>query len=505
MANDSTRKRATVPTSRFGRMVQFGLLGSELALSAAVGTARQLSSGKPVDLTAALLTTGNAEMLARRLAVLRGPAMKLGQLLSLSGEELVPEEFRRALDILRSQGYAMPDAQLHRVLGREYGKGWRDRFTQFDDEPVAAASIGQIHRARKVGGRDLALKIQYPGVARSVDSDIDNLASLLRRLDFLPVQLDVPALTAEAKRQLKLETDYESEARHLDRYRKLVAVMPDVVVPRVDRTLTTRHILAMDWIEGEPLEALASEAVPQARRNAVARTLYELMFRELFEFRFMQTDPNFANYLYLPATHQVALLDLGSVGEYPAPLVAGYQAICRAMLTGDEAALREGMFAVGYAHPDDPEPMTQNAMEIIRLACEPLAASRAVRLRRVGPRRARARPRPGGRVWQGHALTAAGLAVPAPQADRHVPDLRAAARPAQRARADREVRLTNRWVRAPALAGTDVSLDWPPARTVSLPCGRPSGTPRHRTCRPPRRPAPAPPSETARARAGPSA
>jgi predicted unusual protein kinase regulating ubiquinone biosynthesis (AarF/ABC1/UbiB family) len=298
--------------------------------------------------------------------------MKLGQLLSLSGEELVPEEFRRALDVLRSQGYSMPDSQLRRVLGREYGKGWQDKFAHFDFEPVAAASIGQIHRARKHGGRELALKIQYPGVARSVDSDVDNLATLLRRLDFLPLQLDVPALASEAKRQLKLETDYENEARHLERYRKLVAVMPDVVVPRVDRALTTRHVLAMDWIDGEPLEALASEAVPQARRNAVARTLYELLFRELFEFRFVQTDPNFANYLYLPATHQVALLDLGSAGEYPAALVASYRDACRALIAEDDRALREAMFAIGYAHSDDPEPMIRNAADVIRLACEPL-------------------------------------------------------------------------------------------------------------------------------------
>lgn len=372
MSAEHTRKRGAVPTTRLGRALQFGMLTGGLAFSAAVGTARQVTSGKPIDLAASLLTPGNAEMLARRLATLRGPAMKLGQLLSLSGEELIPEEFRRALEILRAQGYAMPDGQLRRALGREFGKGWQDRFARFDMEPVAAASIGQIHRARKVGGRELALKIQYPGVARSVDSDVDNLASLLRRLDFMPLQLDVPALAAEAKRQLKLETDYETEARNLDRYRKLAAVMPDVVVPRVDRTLSTRHVLAMDWIEGEPLEALASEAVPQARRNAVARILYELMFRELFQFHFMQTDPNLANYLYLPATHQVALLDLGSVGEYAAPLVAGYKTIVRAMLTDDEQQLRAGLHAVGYTHPDDPEPMTQNAMAIIRLACEPL-------------------------------------------------------------------------------------------------------------------------------------
>jgi predicted unusual protein kinase regulating ubiquinone biosynthesis (AarF/ABC1/UbiB family) len=354
-------------------MLRFGLLTGELALSAAVGTARQLTSGRRVDVAAAVLTPGNANLLARRLAELRGPAMKVGQLLSLPGDELMPDEFRRALEMLRSQGYAMPDSQLRRLLGREYGKGWQRKFARFDFEPVAAASIGQVHRAQKHGGRELALKVQYPGVARSVDSDIDNLASLLRRLDFIPTRLDVSALAAEAKRQLKLETDYESEARNLERYRRLLADMPELVVPRVDRTLTTRHILAMDWIEGEPLEALASEVVPQARRNAAARTLYELMLRELFEFRFMQTDPNFANFLYLPATHQVALLDLGSAGEYPVSLVESYRNVCRAVLAGDEAALRAAVFAIGYAHPGDPEPMTRNALDIVRLICEPLA------------------------------------------------------------------------------------------------------------------------------------
>jgi predicted unusual protein kinase regulating ubiquinone biosynthesis (AarF/ABC1/UbiB family) len=367
------RKRSAVPASRFSRVLRFGLLSGELALATAVGTAKQLSSGKRPDLAAALLTPGTADLLARRLATLRGPAMKLGQILSLHGEDLLPESFQAALSMLRSQGYSMPDTQLRRVLGREYGKGWQQRFAQFEFEPVAAASIGQVHRVVKHGGRELALKIQYPGVARSVDSDVDNLASLLRRLDFLPVKLDIESLVAEAKRQLKLETDYDAEARNLERYRRLVGEMPELVVPRVDRSLTTRHILAMDWVEGEPLEGLASEAVPSTRRNAVARTLYELMFRELFEFRFMQTDPNIANYLYVPATRQIALLDLGSVGEYPAAFSEGYRRVCRAVLAGDRDGLRAAAFDIGYAHPDDPEPMIRNAVDIIELACEPLA------------------------------------------------------------------------------------------------------------------------------------
>jgi len=374
MADKAQRKRSAVPTSRVGRMLRFGMLSGELAMSAALNTAKRLSAGKRPDLAAAFLTPGNAELLARRLASLRGPAMKVGQMLSLQSDEIVPEEFRNALSMLRSQGYAMPDAQLKRVLGREYGKGWERKFARFDVEAVAAASIGQIHRARKHGGRELALKIQYPGVARSVDSDVDNLASLLRRLDFLPVSLDVEAIAREAKRQLRLETDYEAEARHLEHYGRLTLDMrEEVVVPRVDRTLTTRRILAMDWIEGDPLETLASAAVPQSRRNAVARTLQELMLRELLEFRFMQSDPNFANYLYLPATHQLALLDLGSACEFPTEFVESYRRLCRAVLARDDAGIRQAAFEIGYAHPDDPEHMIRGAVEIIRLVSEPLA------------------------------------------------------------------------------------------------------------------------------------
>jgi predicted unusual protein kinase regulating ubiquinone biosynthesis (AarF/ABC1/UbiB family) len=373
MTEPPSRKRSAVPASRLGRIVRFGLMGGELALGAVLGTARQLSRGNRFDLASAVLTPGNAERLARRLATLRGPAMKLGQILSLQGEDIIPEEFGNALAMLRSQGYSMPDAQLKRVLGREYGKGWQQKFEQFDFEPVAAASIGQIHRVVKQGGRELALKIQYPGVARSVDSDVDNLASLLRSLVFLPVSVDVTALATEAKRQLKLETDYEAEARNLDRYRRMLADLPDVIVPRVDRSLTTRRILAMDWIDGEPLEALASESIPQARRNAAARLLQEIMFREIFEFRFVQSDANIANYLHLPATQQLALLDLGSTVQFTAELVEGYRRICRAVLAGNEAGIRAGALEIGYVRPDDPEPMIRNAVEIIGLACEPIA------------------------------------------------------------------------------------------------------------------------------------
>jgi len=126
-----------------------------------------MARGEAPDFRGALLSAPNARRFAERLARLRGAAMKIGQLVSMQGEDMVPAEFAQALSVLRSQAAPMPHQQLRRVLGREYGTGWEHRFVAFDYEPVAAASIGQVHRVTTEDRRDLALKIQYPGVARS--------------------------------------------------------------------------------------------------------------------------------------------------------------------------------------------------------------------------------------------------------------------------------------------------------------------------------------------------
>ena len=256
------------------------------------------------------------------------------------------------------------------MLGREYGKGWERRFSTFDYEPIAAASIGQVHRATTPDGRDLALKIQYPGVARSIASDVDNVAVLLRLFNLLPLHLDVGGLAAEAKRQLAQEADYLSEARFLERYARLVADEPALLVPRVHWDLTTSRVMAMDFVEGEPLDVL--DDAPQARRDAVGSLLERLLFRELFEFRVMQTDPNFANYLYLPASGRVALLDFGATQRFGAAFVANYARITRAVIDGDRAAVAREAIRIGYAAADDTPERLQAVVDVIFLVCEPL-------------------------------------------------------------------------------------------------------------------------------------
>ena len=364
------RSPSAIPQTRLGRFARIGLAAGELAAGAAAEGLKRFARGQPADLGSALFSGSNARRLAARLGRLRGAAMKIGQLVSLQGEDVLPAEFAQALAVLRAQATPMPQQQLRGVLGREYGKGWERRFATFDYEPVAAASIGQVHRATAADGRDLALKIQYPGVARSITSDIDNVAALLRLFNLLPLDIDVAGLAAEAKRQLAQEADYVSEARLLERYAHLVTDEPALIVPKVHWDLTTTRVMAMDFVEGEPLEAL--DDATQARRDAVGALLERLLFRELFEFRVMQTDPNFANYLYQPASGRVALLDFGATQRYGAAFVGHYARIARAVIDGDRSVVAREACRIGYAAADDSPERLQAVVDIIFLVCEPL-------------------------------------------------------------------------------------------------------------------------------------
>jgi predicted unusual protein kinase regulating ubiquinone biosynthesis (AarF/ABC1/UbiB family) len=363
---------APVPQTRLGRLARVGLAAAELAAGGALESLRGLARGGGGSARSAVFSARNAERLAERLAHLRGAAMKLGQILSLQGEDVLPPEFAHALAVLRAEAAPMPVAQLRRVLAREYGKGWELRFSRFDVDPVAAASIGQVHRVLTRDGRDLALKIQYPGVARSIASDVDNVAALLRLFNLLPIGLDVAAIAAQAKRQLTQEADYRKEAQFLESYAKLVAGDPLLVVPRVHRDLTTTRIMAMDFVEGVPLESLAEPGIPQSRRDAAGALLERLLFRELFEFRVMQTDPNFANYLYQPGSGRIVLLDFGATQTFDADFVARYARVTRAVVDGDLDAVARHAAAIGYVAADDPPERVRAAVDMILLVCEPL-------------------------------------------------------------------------------------------------------------------------------------
>lgn len=335
-----------VPSARLSRLASFGQLAGGIAGGVLAEGVRRLASGERPQLSDLLLTPANALRVTEQLSRLRGAAMKLGQMISLDAGDLLPAELTTILARLREAAHFMPPAQLNRVLVAEWGADWRRRFARFEATPIAAASIGQVHRAMLPDGRLLAIKVQYPGIAASIDADVDNVASLLRLSGLLPATLDIAPLLAGAKRQLREEADYRREAAQMVRYRDLLADDPAFVVPAPMAELSGERVLAMEFVAGQSIEAL--HHAPQATRDAAMTALLGLVLRELFEFGYMQTDPNFANYRWQPETGRIALLDFGAARPVPEQTVAAYRRLMLAGLAQDHAALRAALDEVGF-------------------------------------------------------------------------------------------------------------------------------------------------------------
>jgi predicted unusual protein kinase regulating ubiquinone biosynthesis (AarF/ABC1/UbiB family) len=255
--------------------------------------------------------------------------------------DVLPAELTAILSKLRDSAHRMPPQQLNQVLIAEWGADWRRKFSHFEATPIAAASIGQVHRATLPDGRQLAIKVQYPGVADSIEADVDNVASLLKLSNLLPQSLDIAPLLAEAKVQLREEANYVREAEQMCHYAELLQGEPDFIVPAPYTALSTRRVLAMDFIAGRPIETLEGES--QDVRNRIMTALLGLVLRELFTFGYMQTDPNFANYRWQPDTGRLVLLDFGAARPIPARTVAAYTRLMAAGLAGDCDALREAL------------------------------------------------------------------------------------------------------------------------------------------------------------------
>ena len=360
---------SSVPRSRFERLAHLGGLAGRVAGGMLAEGMRQVARGNLPSTADLLLTPANARRVSDKLSELRGAAMKVGQLLSMDAGDILPAELAAILARLRADARPMPMSEVVTVMQESFGQGWENHFKRFSFTPMAAASIGQVHAAISQSDRQLALKIQYPGIRQSIDSDVDNVATLLNVSRLVPNGLDLQPLLQEAKCQLHQEADYLLEAAHLRRFAIALEDTPEFMVPGVDEELTRENILAMDFLEGEPIESLTSAT--QTTRDRVVELLLELLFRELFEFGMIQTDPNFANFLYNPGTRQLGLLDFGATRRYPATVIEAYRGLLDATLRADHVAMSESAQAIGYFREDIHARQRAAVMELFVLATEP--------------------------------------------------------------------------------------------------------------------------------------
>ncbi|MEL6464345.1 MAG: AarF/ABC1/UbiB kinase family protein [Pseudomonadota bacterium] len=335
--HSGTSRPLSVPAGRLTRMGRMGSLAAGVAGRMAVESVRHWGRGDRPVARDLLLTPANMRRIADELARLRGAAMKVGQLVSMDNGDVLPPELADVMARLRADADFMPPTQLRDVLDAEWGSGWRARFARFDVRPIAAASIGQVHRATLPDGAELAIKVQYPGIARSIDSDVANIGRLIRVSGLLPDGFDLGPYLGEARAQLHEEADYHAEAAHLERFGALLARDDRFVLPLLHGPMTTLRVLAMEFVASEPIEVLADAA--QTERDRVVQALCDLMLREVFQFGVMQTDPNFANYRYDRESGRIVLLDFGATRAIPAVLAKQMSRLVRAGLSNDRVAV----------------------------------------------------------------------------------------------------------------------------------------------------------------------
>ncbi|HCG5921091.1 TPA: AarF/ABC1/UbiB kinase family protein [Vibrio parahaemolyticus] len=368
-------KERNLPTHRISRFSKFASLATRVAGNVIAEGTKQIAKGNRPKAKDLLLTPQNIARLTDQLAHLRGAAMKLGQMLSMDAGDILEPELAEILARLRSNADPMPSKQLNSVMVNALGEQWKSAFLAFNFKPIASASIGQVHQAYSDAGDNLAVKVQYPGIRKSIDSDVDNVGTLLKIVGLIPESVDYKGLLEEAKKQLHDEANYEREAQFACRYHEALHDHPHFVVPKIYPEMSSHSVLAMSFIQGTPIEKIAN--YDQETRDFVMHNLLELLFKELFEFKMVQTDPNFANYLYLEQSKQIGLLDFGATREYSERFSSGYRQAFSSVVNDDEQGLNDALEQIGFfAQSIKPEQRTA-ILDLVKMACEPMLINEA--------------------------------------------------------------------------------------------------------------------------------
>ena len=308
-----------------GRLARYANVGGTgLALAGRLGAARVF--GGPLDNAAA------AVQLREALGGLKGPVMKIAQILS-SIPDAVPPEFAAELAQLQSNAPAMGWPFVKRRMKAELGADWEGKYAEFGHEAVAAASLGQVHRARLHDGRLVAAKLQYPDMASAVEADLaqlDLLFSIYRRID---KSIDTGEIRHEMADRLREELDYAREAKHIALYHDILATHSDVHVPEVVTELSTARLLTMGWLDGRPM--LSFKDAGADVRNTIAATMFRAWYAPLHRHGIIHGDPHLGNYS-VREDLSVNLLDYGCVRVFPPRFIGGVVDLYRAIQSGDE-------------------------------------------------------------------------------------------------------------------------------------------------------------------------
>ncbi|MGD0074968.1 MAG: AarF/UbiB family protein [Candidatus Binataceae bacterium] len=371
-------ERKKLTSGRARRAIRIGGLASQIGSSYLWTTLRkQFLSADAGQRELLDVHIRNARRIVEGSKELRGAFMKLIQMLSMR-RDILPDEALEVLKLTQSNVPPMDYKMIAEQVRRELGKKPEQLFASFEQHAFAAASLGQVHRARLRSGEEVAVKIQYPGVEETVEQDLRNLKLLLQTIraiahDVMRQKIETRSIFEELAERLNEELDYVHEARNLAIFDRLLADDPETMVPRVIPDLSSRRVLTMTYLDGYPLADVLAPGVDRELKDWVARKYYTLVWRQILEFGVLHTDPHPGNYLvtYHP---RLGILDFGSIRRFSEPVRRAHVKLARALLDDDDRAMGEAMVALGYLDDDqDPEPMVR----VLHILFEPIQADRA--------------------------------------------------------------------------------------------------------------------------------
>jgi predicted unusual protein kinase regulating ubiquinone biosynthesis (AarF/ABC1/UbiB family) len=325
-------------------------MGAKIGATRVRGKVRsRLAPADERDGIVAAMELRTAEQVAESLGQMKGALMKLGQLASYLDEGL-PQPYRDALAQLQSDAPPMAPELAAGVVADELGGRPERVFADWDPSPLAAASIGQVHRAVLHDGRPVAVKVQYPGVAEAIESDLANTEMMARLLPLLFPSLDSRALAAELRDRLAEELDYRHEAANQTRFADAYRDHPFIAVPDVVDELSTGRVLTTDLADGARFAEV--ERWPQAQRDLAGETLFRFVFRGVNRLGMFNGDPHPGNYLFRP-DGRITFLDFGLVKEFTPDEVTVFHTMIDSMvLRGDHEAYRRTLEGIGLLRPD---------------------------------------------------------------------------------------------------------------------------------------------------------
>ena len=297
------------PQGRFNRFRKLASLSAQVGTEVLARGVKRLAGAE-----APLLSKGAAEKLVSTLGVLKGVAMKFGQAASMDPDMLSPE-VRTILSRLQNEAPPMPYATVVEVIEEEFGKPPQALFSRFDAKPLAAASLGQVHRAALFDGREVVVKIQYPGVRESMTSDLDNLGALVRALSRASHALDGKAYYQELRDEMLLEVDYRREAALCEGFARAVAKLPQLKVPEVISDRTGHRVLTLEFLEGKTLKDWVQTDPSPAERFRISRLLIHAVYGPFFLDGEIHADPHPGNFIVMP-DGRLGVVDFGSVKRF---------------------------------------------------------------------------------------------------------------------------------------------------------------------------------------------